>query len=79
MAILQYKIKLEKNKMPSFQQKLMSHAKKQESMDHILGLGGKHSVETEAQLEKGTVLQLSVHSSYSEKIQLLKSLFNIWN
>lgn len=32
--------------MPSFQQKLMSHAKKQESMDHILGLGGKHSVET---------------------------------
>ena len=32
--------------MSSFQQKLMSHAKKQETVDHILGMGRKHSVET---------------------------------
>ena len=33
----------------------------------------------EAQLEKETVLQLSVQSTYSEKTGLLKSPFNIWN
>ena len=32
--------------MSSFQQKHMSYAKKQESMEHVLGMGGKHSVET---------------------------------